>query len=190
MRSVLVLLMAFREAKGHRDVFDYLYGRYKGLLFHKAWEILHDHMLAEDAVSEAYIRIYRNLHKIDDPDSPRCVAFMATIARNVALTMLRKRGSEATHDLDDDIEDDFDLEESVLASIGSEEIYRVLAGLDEQLRTLFILKYAYDLPHDEIAAQMGLTTNNVTVKLHRAKKRLASMLLERVKEGVSDDCQR
>jgi RNA polymerase sigma-70 factor (ECF subfamily) len=153
-----------------------LYSKYKDLLFYKAWEILHDHMLAEDAVSEAYIRIFRNLDKVEDVDSPRSAAFLVTIARNCALTILKKVRPELAEDALEETADPLDVEETVLGSIAAEEVYGLLASLDEQLRHIFVLKYAYDLPHSEIAAQLGITENNVTVKLHRAKKKLNELL--------------
>ena len=49
---LLVLVFASEEERG---AFDYLYTHYKGLMLQKANGILHDPMLAEDAVSEAFM---------------------------------------------------------------------------------------------------------------------------------------
>jgi RNA polymerase sigma factor, sigma-70 family len=172
----LILLFTF-ETEFERDKFEQLYNKYNNLLFYKAWEILHDYMLAEDAVSEAYMRLYRNLHKVDDdPDSPRSAAFLVTIVRNVALTMVKRAGAETADAFEEDRPDTFDLEGMVLSEISSERIYAILGGLDEELRNIFVLKFAYDMQHREIAETLGITENNVTVKLHRAKKKLAEIL--------------
>jgi RNA polymerase sigma-70 factor (ECF subfamily) len=179
--DLFVLLMF--DTRAERNKFEYLYSKYKDLLFYKSWEILHDYMLAEDAVSEAYIRIFRNLDKIEDVDSPRSAAFMVTIARNCALTLLGKLKHETTAEAAEGIleetADPLDIEKTVMEALTAEEVYTLLNRLDEQLRNIFVLKYAYDLPHGEIAAQLGLTENNVTVKLHRAKKKLNELLSER-----------
>jgi RNA polymerase sigma-70 factor (ECF subfamily) len=169
------VLLVF-DTRTERDKFEYLYSKYKDLLFYKAWEILHDHMLAEDAVSEAYIRIFRNLDKIDGVDSPRSAAFMVTIVRNCALTLLKKTGQEAADDTLEEVIDPHDLEETVLGTFAVEDIYKLLDGLDEQLRNIFVLKYAYDLSHREISEQLQITENNVTVKLHRTKRKLSEMI--------------
>jgi RNA polymerase sigma-70 factor (ECF subfamily) len=137
-------------------------------------------MLAEDAVSEAYIRIYYNLNKIEGVNSPLSIAFMTTIVKNCALTLLRKNSSEIVEEeVLEEAADSFDLEAEVLNGVSAEEVYAMLGTLEEQLRDIFILKYAYDLSHSEIAAHTGLTENNVTVKLHRTKKRLKELLSER-----------
>jgi RNA polymerase sigma-70 factor (ECF subfamily) len=184
----VILVFAFATA-GEASKFEYLYRRYKNLLYYKAWEILRDPMAAEDAVSEAFIRVYRNLDKVDDPDSPRCAAFLGTIVRNVALTMAKKRtvtplpvSTNAEEDWNDggnnEPADPFDLEAAVIDRISEEQIYLIVNRLDEESRTIFVLKYAYDLSHREIASQLGMTENNVTVRLHRARKKLARMINE------------
>ncbi|MDR1422605.1 MAG: sigma-70 family RNA polymerase sigma factor [Coriobacteriales bacterium] len=181
MSRLFVLLLAFdtrteRTTRTERDAFEYLYHKYKDLLFYKSWEILHDYMLAEDAVSEAFIRIFRNLDKIEDVDSPRTAAFVVTIARNCALTLLGKANRESAEEALEETADPLDIETTVLDALAAEEVYALLDRLDEQLRDIFVLKYAYDLPHREIAAQLGITENNVTVKLHRAKKKLSELM--------------
>ncbi len=178
--AAVIFILTF-ENNANRDKFEYLYERYKNLLLRKAYEILGDAMLAEDAASEAYLRIYKNLHKIEDVSSPRSIAFMVTIVRNVALTMLKKRGNEIAEPFGEEEADPLDLEETVVASMSSEQVYTMLGRLDEELRQLFLLKYAYDMSHRQIAEVLCTSENNVTVKLHRAKKKLAGILRE---EGV------
>ena len=179
----MIFLLTF-ETEAERAKFDYLYGKYKNLLMHKALGILRDHMLAEDAVSEAYLRLYRNLHKVDDPDSGRAAAFLVAIVRNVALSMLQKGKNETPDQFDEERADGENLEDTVISTISSDEIFTILGGLDEGLRDIFVMKYAHDMSHREIADVLGLSENNVTVRLHRAKKKLAEKL---VKEGYARD---
>ena len=171
----MILVFTFDTVE-ERDKFDYLYRKYKDLLFYKAWGILHDHMLAEDALSEAFIRIYRNLEKVEDVNSPRTVAFLTTIVRNTALTILSKTKSETIEEPDENIADTQNLEDDVLSAISSEDLVLIIGKLDEQSRNIFLLKYAYDLPHREIAEQLNTTENNITVKLHRVKKKLSKLV--------------
>lgn len=165
-----------------RDVFTYLYERYKKLLLHKAFEILHDAALAEDATSEAYIRVYKNLHKIDDPTSNQSIAFLVTIVKNVALTMRTKENKMAYIPFDDIQADAEDVEESVLAQLSAERIHAIVEQIGEEYRAVFVLKYAHDCSHKEIGRLLNISENNVTVRLHRAKKKLAELL---AKEGYT-----
>ena len=59
----MLIFLAFAN-DDDKSKFDYLYNRYVKLLLYKAYAVLHDYSLAEDAVSEAFIRVYKNLGKI------------------------------------------------------------------------------------------------------------------------------
>ncbi len=178
-----MFLLVILASEEDEDVFTYLYAHYKGLMLQKAYGILHDRMLAEDAVSEAFIRIYKNRHKLDDPASSRSLAFVMTIVRNTALTVYgRERRQPVLLEDEEEPEGSFDLEQTVLSAISSEQIAQIVESLPEELRSVFLLKYAYDLPHKKIGQLLGITENNVTVRLHRARKRLAAIL---IKEGYA-----
>ena len=166
-------------SEDERDKFERVYNKYRGLMLHKAYGILRDRMLAEDAVSEAFIRIYRNLRKIDDPESNRTAAFVSIIARNAALSLLRTRKRTADEQsLTDAYIDDADTEEAVLSSLATRDLYTALDALGEDFKRVFVLKYAYDLSHREIGKLLGMSENNVTVRLHRVRKKLAALLPE------------
>ena len=170
----MVLYFAFSN-ESDQDKFEYLYQKYKNLLLHKAYDILKDYALAEDAVSEAYIRIYKNLHKIDDPASNRSIAFVVTIVKNAALTMLSKEKRMPVEEYDEERPDSYDLEESVLSDISSQQIYGMMEQLGEELRSVFILRYAYDYSLKEVGALLNISENNAAVRLHRAKKKLSQI---------------
>ncbi len=173
----LILIFTFKT-ESDRDKFEYLYSNYKRLMLHKAYSILRDYSLAEDAASEAFIRVYKNLDKIDDPASKRACAFVVTIVKNVALTMLQKHAKQSADELTGN-EPDSGFEDFVLDSIEQSEALVLIDRLGEDAKALFLMKYAYALSHKEIGRLLGLTENNVTVKLHRVKKKLAGLLEEK-----------
>jgi len=175
----VLLVFTFASAE-QQDKFEFLYQKYKKLCLKKAYDILGDYMLAEDAVSEAYIRVYKNLYKIEDPASNRTIAFLVTIAKNAALTMLARQKNQPAgeEDLDDTLEDDFNLEEESIARLDAQGVFALVEQLNWELRSVFLLKYAHDLSHKEIGKALDISENNVTVRLHRARKKLASMLEE------------
>ena len=84
-------------------------------MLYKASSILHDYMLAEDAVSEAFIRIYKNIDKIEDPVSKKSIAFVMTIVRNTSLTILEKNKKSDFIEEEDTRADSFDLENHILS---------------------------------------------------------------------------
>lgn len=179
----MIIFLSF-ESVDDKDKFEYIYYNYKNLLLHKAYQILKNYTLAEDAVSEAYIRIYKNLHKISDIKSNSTIAFLVTITRNTSLTILDREKKNYTEEIDYKIEDDFNLENYVLSNISSERIFDLVNMLSEDLKTVFLLKYANDLSHREIANILNIKENTVTVRIYRAKKKIAELLK---KEGSFDE---
>ena len=165
--------------------FDYLYNRYIKLLLYKAYDVLHDYSLAEDAVSEAFIRIYKNLDKIDDCDSGKTAAFLVIIARNCALTILSKRQRDNHANIDDlDLPAPDGVENTLISECSAKDIMNVIDSLKENLKEPFLLKYVYNMSHKEIAQILGQTENNVTVRIHRAKSKIAQLLR---KGGFADE---
>ena len=175
----MLLTFTFASSK-EGDTFEFLYQKYKNLCLKKAYAILGDYMLAEDAVSEAYLRVYKNLHKIEDPASGRSIAFLVTVTKNAALTILARQKGQADgyEPLEETIEDETDLEGEAIARLDAQSIFSVIEEMSEELRSVFLLKYAHDLSHKEIGKALGISENNVTVRLHRARKKLATILKE------------
>lgn len=177
---MILLLLSF-SSEDDRHKFEFIYEKYKNLMLYKARLVLHDQMLAEDAVSEAFMRIYRNLDKIEDASSPRGAAFIMTILKNCALSILKK-GAKQSQELFEDAllyeSASEDTAQIVISSLTEREIYDIVETLGEQTKAVFICKYAYDMSHGEIGRLLGISENNVTVRLHRARKKLADALGE------------
>src|SRR6478672_550172 len=81
-----------RVAAGDRIAFKVLFERTSAKLFSSIRRILVNQAAAEDAVQDAYVRIWRRAGDFDaSVASP--IAWMTTIARHAAIDMAR-RGSE------------------------------------------------------------------------------------------------
>lgn len=161
------------------DKTEYLYEKYKRLMWRKAYDILKDYALAEDAVSEAFIRVHKHVHRIIDPDAGQTVAFLVTIVKNISITMYHRRNKMIPTDISEyEQADDYNMEETVATKDEAERVNTLVEKLSEELKSVFILKYAQDLPHKEIGKILNITENNVTVRLHRAKKKLIEMAKE------------
>lgn len=174
----LLLYCAAAFGAAEADKFERIYEKYKALAYSLAFEILRDSALAEDAVSEAFIRVYKNLHKIEEASSPKTAGFIAVIAKNCAKTIAKKHDMSGFAELAADPADKFDLEQSAVDRITAEEIAEAAGKLSEDLRAVFLLKYAYDMSNKEIAKTLGITAVNAGVLAHRAKKKLISLVSE------------
>ena len=174
----MIIFLSFATEED-RAKFERVFEKYQKLLLHKAYGVLRDYDLAEDAVSEAFIRIYKNLHKIDDVASSRTASFLVTIVKNTSLTILNKQGKAVPLD-------DYKghegagpyTEDMALSDVITGDMLKLVDNLKEELRAPFLLRYAHDLSHSEIAGLLGISENNATVRIHRAKARLAEMFRE------------
>ncbi|MCL2285534.1 MAG: sigma-70 family RNA polymerase sigma factor [Firmicutes bacterium] len=168
----MLLLLTF-ASESDKFKFEYIYEKYKRLLWAKAFDIIKDHALAEDAVSEAFLRAYKHFHKIGDPDSPQSVSYLVTIVKNIAINSYHREKRVTPIDVaKHDEADDFNLEEMITSQDDTATAMALVDRLKEEQKAVFLLKYAHDLSHREIATALGITENNVTVRLHRAKTKL------------------
>lgn len=179
----MLIIMSF-SSEEEKHKFEYLYEKYKRLLLYKANQILNNYSLAEDAVSEAYIRIYKNLHKIEDPDSNRAISFLMIIVKNTSLTILEKEKKTWGEEPGEEIQLNFNLEDHVISEMSAEKIYILVNKLGEDLKSVFLLRYAHNLSNKEIGRMLHMTENNVGVKLYRAKKKLSEWM---EREGIFNE---
>ena len=63
---MLQLYLQLLDTEEEKQGFELLYETYRKLMHWVANNILHDEKLAEDAVHEAFLRIIKNFHKIND----------------------------------------------------------------------------------------------------------------------------
>jgi RNA polymerase sigma-70 factor, ECF subfamily len=99
-------------------------------------------------------------------------------ARDVcASTQLGRRRRHRHEELDDDLELS-DLSPSI-DPVGRSEsaslrdaVQKALAALPPKLRAVVVLRDIYDLSHEVIAAELGISVSAAKVRLHRARHRL------------------
>ena len=58
-----------------------------------------------------------------------------------------------------------------------------LADLPPRLRAVVVLRDVYDLPHEAIAAELGISATAAKVRLHRARRRLREQVFTRRRHG-------
>lgn len=88
---MIQLYLQLIEGEKERQDFEILYKTYRKLMHWIANGILHDEKLAEDAVHEAFLRILKNFNKVKDVLCPETKGFVAIVAKNVALSMEKKK---------------------------------------------------------------------------------------------------
>ena len=147
-----------------RQLFDAEAPRMTGI----AMRILHSRDLAEDAVQEAFVQIWRNAHRYDPGlGSPR--AWMYTIVRFRAIDILRTRDGETAIDpeaLDDLRDRAVDTAYHGLDPEG--RLHHCLAALQSPRRQAILLIYVAGLTQAEIAGRLGRPLGTVKAWLRRS----------------------
>jgi RNA polymerase sigma-70 factor (ECF subfamily) len=193
MPSDLDTLVAAAQA-GDRAAFDDLVRATYIDSYTLAYRLTGDEDDARDVVQEAYLRAYRGLKRFRG--EAQFSTWMYRITANCAATFLGKRSKNRHDELTDELVGDevattVGPEASVEAAATRDRLQQALRRLPPKLRAVVVLRDVYDLPHESIAAELGISVSAAKVRLHRARHKLRADLvsardLEEHDEGRSD----
>src|SRR5215472_8449774 len=82
-----------RLRAGDENAMADLYDRYSAVVYGVALRVLGDTTAAEDVLQEVFLQLWRNPRRFD-ADRGRLAPWLAVIARNRAIDLLRKRPHE------------------------------------------------------------------------------------------------
>jgi RNA polymerase sigma-70 factor (ECF subfamily) len=143
---------------------------------------------ARDVTQEAYLRAFRGLSRFRG--DAQFSTWMYRITANCAATYLGRRNRHRHDPLPDsaevvDLRADLDPE---LAADGTALRDRLLSALDTlppKLRAVVVLRDVYELSHDAIADELGISTTAAKVRLHRARHKLRSEVFPELDQVAS-----
>lgn len=144
---------------------------------------------ARDVVQDAYIKAYRGIARFRG--DAQFSTWMYRITANCANTHLAKRTKHRHEVLDDDapVVDDRPASDPQVQADGSAlraQLTVALADLPPKLRQVIVLRDIYDLPHEAIAAELGISETAAKVRLHRARRKLRDDLYPSRSEEARD----
>ncbi|CAN5259248.1 hypothetical protein BH24CHL2_BH24CHL2_6300 [soil metagenome] len=157
---------------GDVDAFTELVRRYQAMAFGYAYSNLRDFHLAEDAVQQAFVVAYNNLHRIDHPE--RFGGWLRAIVRFECLHLLRSRRVvqvpiDAVSELAAPEPGPAELAEE---REGIDRILLAIDGLPPTEREATILYYIHDHSQQDVAEFLNLPVTTVNNRLRSARKRL------------------
>jgi RNA polymerase sigma-70 factor (ECF subfamily) len=180
---------------GDRSAFDELVKATYADMYTLAYRLTGNEEDARDVVQDAYLRGYRGLKRFRG--DARFTTWMYRITANCASTHLAKRARTRHDELDEeydviDLHPDHDPEQKAELSYERDRIARALEELPPRLRAVIVLRDVYDLPHESIAVELGITEAAAKVRLHRARRKLRERLFphrsdENLSEGEGGD---
>jgi len=168
-RNSSVLVARFQA--GDEDAFSALYLRYFDRIYAYMHVVLTDTPSAEDATQQVFIKLYEALPRYEERGQP-FRAFLFVVARNHAVSELRRRQRLATVD---PIELDQRLEpteatpvDDHLPWVSDRELLALIERLPLAQRQVLVLRFMLDLTHAQIGEILKRNPEDVRALLYRA----------------------
>lgn len=136
---------------------------------------------AKELLQETYLKTWEYLTRGNTIDEIR--PFLYRVLHNQIIDYLRKKKPQVS--LDDLTEEGFDIahggrkEEEM--RIDAKKLLVLLDDIDESYRNVLVMRYVEDLSIQEIADITGDQPNSISVRLHRALKKLKELYNERLR---------
>ena len=165
------------EAKQDSSKFGLLYDKYVNQIYRYVMRRVNDTEVAEDLVSQTFFDALSHLSSYQFKGYPFS-AWLYKIAHNNVLKWYRVNNRVQKVDLEEiaEIRSDEDIVEGLNVQSEAEVVKEALLKLDPEDRELVRLKYFEEVSNIEIAEIMGISANNVGVKLYRALKELKQLM--------------
>ena len=161
---------------GNRLAFNQLIDRYQGDIYRMIYYRIHRQMDAEDLTQDVFVRAYRSIARLREPQRFR--SWLYTIAVNRVNDYLRKKrvrsifkssdeGPEIQPEADDRRENPEALEQ-VLKEDFWRQVGRIAQKLSKMEREVFMLRFMDDLNIAEIAQILKKSESTIKTHLYRA----------------------
>ncbi len=165
--------------EGDREAFDQLVKATYQDAYTLAYRLTGNEEDARDVVQDAYLRAYRSIRRFRGDAA--FGTWMYRITANCASTHLGKRAKARHEELPEDsqVPDERPEHDPVQRLDGEFERARLAEALQQlppDMRAVVVLRDVYDLPHEAIAAELGITEGAAKVRLHRARRKLRERL--------------
>ncbi len=133
--------------------------------------------VADDLVQETFIKIQESLDSLRDPEKISSWIFRIAyhLCQDHFRTLKRSSTQEEIHDGLVSLEET-PIQKKLEQGEMSRCVQDKLSLLPGRQRSVIIFADIMDFSHQEIAHILGLTVENVKVRLHRARKRLKAIL--------------
>jgi RNA polymerase sigma-70 factor, ECF subfamily len=165
-------------ARGEEGALAELYDRLGGVAFGLARRILRDQSLAEDAVQEAFLAVWRGASRFV-PERSRASTWVLMLVHRRAVDLVRHQQRRRTDPLDELPEE----QDPVAADIPwqrleRERVLNALAQLPEREREAIELAYYGGFTQSELAERLGEPLGTIKSRMFSGLRRLRQLLGE------------
>jgi RNA polymerase sigma-70 factor (ECF subfamily) len=172
--EALVALVARGEEHGLAELYDRLGGVAYGL----ALRVLRDRALAEDAVQDAFLSVWRSAARFV-PERARARTWILTLVHRRAVDLVRREDVRRAETLDE-VEQPADesVEETAWLRFERQRVQGALKALPDQQRELIELAYYGGFTQSQLADRLGVPIGTVKSRMFTGLSRLGELLRE------------
>lgn len=149
-----------------------------------SYNILHNGQDAEECVNDTYLGAWNTI----PPERPNpLLTFLCKIVRNLSIVRHHENTAlkrNSTYDIAlEELEGCLASTVTVEAEIELNELTRIidsfLESLSQENRVIFMRRYWFSDTYEQIAERVGITENNVSVRLTRIRKQMKDYLIKK-----------
>lgn len=154
-------------------------------IFHYCYHILGNQYEAEDATQEVFIKAYRHITKYNR-EFP-FAAWLYKIAYHHCIDLIRKRKWLRLLPFLETKQNQSDIEQHIENTYFSEAVYKAMATLSVEERTLLLLRGVEEKTYDEIALIMNKNGASLRKKFERTAAKFRTAYSPSEKGGVTHE---
>jgi len=154
-----------------------LYLQYADAMYNVCVRILQQQADAEDALQEAFIKIFNNIHQYRNESS--IGSWMKQIVTNTCLSALKKQKIAFDELKDDTSESDSESESDNGNDYSVDDIKKATEELPPGYRVVFNLFMLEDYSHKQIAEMLEISESTAKTQLFKAKRKMKEILLRK-----------
>lgn len=155
---------------------EIIYYKFREFIYQDIYFLFRSHNLSEDVVQESFLKVINKAPGLKDTRNMK--AWMKTVARNTAYDFLKK--NKKYHHISDSnlvmvmevASTGTDVADQVEEQIRDEVLHEALNQLNKKYRDVLFLYYIENMPHKEIAKELGISEQATAQLLVRARKKL------------------
>jgi RNA polymerase sigma-70 factor (ECF subfamily) len=172
--EALVLLAARSEESALAELYD----RYGRTAYGLALRILRDKDLAEDAVQEAFLAVWRTASRFV-PEKAKASTWILTLAHRRAVDIVRREQRRRTETLDNAPEPAVEgIDEDAFLRLQRERVQTTLRQLPDAQRESLELAYYGGLSQSELAERLGQPLGTIKSRMFTGLSRMRELMEE------------
>ncbi len=165
-----------QPADAIRQAFLEAYDKHSDAIFKHCYFRLFNRERAKEIMQDTFMRAWEQMKK--GTEILNVKAFLYRIATNLIIDDTRKKKMGSLDQLQEQgfnpsVADD---RENIMNRMEGQRLKEIIQHIDEKYSSVILLRYVNDLSIKEIAEQLGVTENVVSVRIHRGLKEVKKLV--------------